>query len=203
MFSTLFPHVPPKHIESGFLGTSPLSCTPVVRTENCPSLFFSCLSGNWGNLGEQEYAENILVALCFKLWQNGSMKRIKAPGKTVRLPPSAEPMVKDLRAAMEAVSHIGGMKLNPEVRLSDGVVCAWGLALALVAMNPRNAIIDRKEMQEKLFEAVVKHIPEFVKRSEEEQRALFDLLFAGHCEFSAYNPDSPIKAAQSEGSAPS
>ena len=170
------------------------------------ALFFSCLSGNWGDMGGQggqKNTLNILLALCFTVWQTDSMKRIKAPGKTVRLPPSAEPMLKDLRAAMEAVSHIGGMKLNPEARLSDGVVCAWGIALALVAMNPRNAIIDRKEMQEKLFEAVVKRIPEFVQRSEEEQRALFDLMFASHCEFSAYDKDSPIKAASPEGEKPS
>ena len=104
---------------------------------------------------------------------------------------------------MEQVSHIGGLKLNPYVTLSDGVVVAFGLFLANLAMSPSHAIIDRQAMQEKLFNEVVKQIPEFVKRSEEEQRALFDLMFAAHCEFSAYNPDSPIKAAKPEGSQPS
>ena len=104
---------------------------------------------------------------------------------------------------MEHVSHIGGLKLNPYVTLSDGVVVAFGLFLANLAMNPRCAIIDRQAMQEKLFNEVVKRIPEFVKRSEDEQRALFDLMFGSHCEFSAYDKDSPIKAAQPEGSTPS
>ena len=127
------------------------------------------------------------------------MKRIKQ-GKTIRVPDSALQGIRELREKMEHVSHIGGLKLNPYVTLSDGVVVAWGLLLANMAMNPKHAIIDRKAMQEKLFNDVVRRIPEFVKRSEEEQRALFDLMFASHCEFSAYNPDSPIKAAQPEGS---
>ena len=46
LFSTLFPHVPPKHRETGFLGCF------LVRTDPY-SLFFSCLPGNWGNMGEQ------------------------------------------------------------------------------------------------------------------------------------------------------
>ena len=132
----------------------------------------------------------------------GLMTRIKK-GKTIRVPLTALPMLKELREKMQAVSHIGGLRLNPEVTLSDGMVIAWSLALANLAMNPRCAIIDRKAMQKTLFNDVVRRIPEFAKRSEEEQRALFDLMFASHCEFSAYNPDSPIKAAQSEGSQPS
>ena len=37
---------------------------------------------------------------------------------------------------MEHVSHIGGLKLNPYVTLSDGVVVAFGLFLANLAMSP-------------------------------------------------------------------
>ena len=130
------------------------------------------------------------------------MKRIKRPkdkGKTIRVPESALPGIRELREKMENVSHIGGLKLNPLVTLSDGVVIAWGLLLGNMAMNPRHAIIDRKAMQDKLFNDVVRRLPEFAKRSEEEQRALFDLMFASHCEFSAYDKDSPLRAATPEG----
>ena len=123
------------------------------------------------------------------------IKRGKDKGKTIRVPESGLQGIWELREKMEGVSHIGGLRLNPYVTLSDGVVIAWALALANLAMNPNCAIIDRKAMQEKLFNDVVRRIPEFVKRSEEEQRALFSLLFSSHCEFSAYDSDSPIKAA--------
>ena len=124
----------------------------------------------------------------------GLMTRIKK-GKTIRVPLTALPMLKELRAKMEQTTHIGGLRLNPEVTLSDGLVIAWALALANLAMNPRCSIIDRKALEEKLFNDVVKRIPEFVKRSEEEQRALFGLMFSSHCEFSAYDSAGPIKAA--------
>ena len=58
------------------------------------------------------------------------MKRIKM-GKTVRIPDSAVLMMKDLRSKMEKTSSIGGLKLIPEFRLSDGVVIAFALAVAL------------------------------------------------------------------------
>ena len=130
------------------------------------------------------------------------MKRIKS-GKTIRVPDSALQGIRELREKMEHVSHIGGLKLNPYVTLSDGVVVAFGLFLANLAMSPAHAIIDRKKMQEKLFNDVVKHIPEFVKRSEDEQRALFGLMFSSHCEFSAYDNDGPVKAAAVGSSEPS
>lgn len=131
------------------------------------------------------------------------MKRIKSgknKGKTIRVPDSALQGIGELRGKMQSISHIGGLKLNPYVALSDGVVVAFGMALANLAMSPRHAIINRKAMQEKLFNDVIRRIPEFVKRSEEEQRALFGLMFSGHCEFSAYDNDGPIKAAAPEGS---
>ena len=132
----------------------------------------------------------------------GLMTRIKK-GKTIRVPLTALPMISELRGKMQLVSHIGSLQLNPEVTLSDGLVIAFGLVLANLAMDPRNAIIDRKAMQEKLFNDVVKHIPEFVKRSEDEQRALFGLMFSSHCEFSAYDNAGPVKAAAVGSSEPS
>ena len=50
-----------------------------------------------GNRG----TENQLLAGGNGVCHNAYMKRIKAPGKTVRLPPSAAPMLKELRAEME------------------------------------------------------------------------------------------------------
>ena len=129
------------------------------------------------------------------------IKRSKDKGKTIRVPESALQGIRELREKMEHVSHIGGLKLNPYVKLSDGVVLAWATALANLAMNPRCAIVDAQALKEKLFNDVIKRIPEFVKRSEEEQRALFGLMFANHCEFSAYDTSAPLRAVPPEGNA--
>ena len=42
-------------------------------------------------------------------------------------------------------------------------------------------------------------MPEFASRTPEDRLAFIDLLMASCCEFSAYNPDSPLRAAPPEG----
>ena len=48
------------------------------------------------------------------------MARIKR-GKNVRLPENALPMLEELREKMGRTSHIGGMVVNPALKLGDGL----------------------------------------------------------------------------------
>ena len=126
------------------------------------------------------------------------MKKFKAKKQkthSVRLPENIFPRIQELRQLMEKTAHVGRLKLNPEVELRDSVVLSFAVALASMAMSGHSAIIDRGKFLRDLDREVVRRMPEFAKRSEDERRAMLDLLFAGSCEFSAYNLDSPIKAA--------
>ena len=130
------------------------------------------------------------------------MRRIKT-GKTVRIPESAIPMLKELRAKMEQTSHIGGLKLNPEVRLSDGVVISWGLALACLTMNPELSLIDRKALVKLINHEVIEHLAELGDCDDYTRCAKIEMLIAGASEFSGYDTSAPLRAAKTEGSKPS
>ena len=130
-----------------------------------------------------------------------TMRRIKT-GKTVRIPESALPMLKDLRAKMEQTSHIGGLKLNTEVRLTDGVVIAWGLALANLTMNPALSLIDRKALVEQINHEVIQHLAE-LESDDDTRRAKIEMLIAGASEFSGYDTSAPLRAVPPEGDKPS
>ena len=112
-------------------------------------------------------------------------------------------MLKDLRAKMERTSHIGGLKLNPEVRLSDGVVISWGLALANLTMNPALSLIDRKALVQQINHEVVQHLAEFEGCDDDTRRAKIEMLIAGASEFSGYDTSAPLRAVPPEGSAAS
>ena len=129
------------------------------------------------------------------------MRRIKT-GKTVRIPESALPMLKDLRAKMEQTSHIGGLKLNTEVRLTDGVVIAFGLALANLTMNPALSLIDRKALVEQI-NLVIQHRAELEGCDDDTRHAKIEMLIAGASEFSGYDTSAPLRAATPEGGKPS
>ena len=126
------------------------------------------------------------------------MRRIKT-GKTVRIPESAIPMLKELRAKMEQTSHIGGLKLNTEVRLSDGVVIGWGLALACLTMNPELSLIDRKALVEQINHEVIQHLAELEGCDDDTRRAKIEMLIAGASEFSGFDTSAPLRAVPPEG----
>ena len=130
------------------------------------------------------------------------MPRIKT-GKTVRIPESALPMLKDLRTKMEQTTTVGGLKLNLEVRLSDGIVIAWGLALANLTMNPNLSLIDRKALVQRINHEVVQHLAELGDCDDETRRAKIELFIAGASEFSGYDTSAPLRAVPPEGGKPS
>ena len=130
------------------------------------------------------------------------MRRIKT-GKTVRIPESSIPVLKELRAKMEKTSHIGTLKLNQEARLSDGVVIGFGLVLANLTMTQDLSLINRKTLVEQINHEVIQHLAELGDCDDDTRRAKIEMLIAGASEFSAYHPDSPLMAAASQGGTPS
>ena len=80
------------------------------------------------------------------------MVRIKK-GKNVRLPEAALPELEALREKMGRVTHIGGMLVNPPpVKLGDGLVISWALAMTNYLMNPKFSVIDTDNFTDRFFE---------------------------------------------------
>ena len=131
------------------------------------------------------------------------MKRIKAPGKTVRLPLAAAPMLKTLRASMEQTTTVAGVRVQPMARLSDAAVLGWALALACAVSNPRLIVIDREVFLKRLDDAVVERLGALGEASPEQRRAMLELLVAGSADVSPFDTTAPLRAAKTEGSKPS
>ena len=124
-------------------------------------------------------------------------------GKSVRLDESLLPLLERLRALMLKTAHSGGLKINRADVPSDGTVVAFALTMTELLMNPKFALIDRKKFLDILEREIAQRVPEFASRTPAERLAFIDLLMASCCEFSAYNPASPLRAATPEGSRPS
>lgn len=122
------------------------------------------------------------------------MTRIKK-GKNVRVPEIAIPMINVLRASMQRTAHIGGLRINQAITLGDGMVIAFALTMTELLLNPKFALIDRQQFLDTFDREIIRRLPEFGKRTEAERRALLDLLLSSCCEFTAYDPDTVIKAA--------
>ena len=130
------------------------------------------------------------------------MKRFKAPKKnthSVRLPESIFPEIAALRASMERATDFGGLRLNPDATLRDSVVLGFAVGIANLAMSGRCAIIDREKFLETLDREIVRRMPEFAERTDDERRAMLGLIFAGCSEFSSYDTSAPLRAAPPEG----
>ena len=122
-------------------------------------------------------------------------------GKSVRLDESLVPLLERLRALM--LNTASGLKINRADAPSDGMVVGFALTMTEILMDPKFALIDRKKFLDILDREIAQRVPEFASRTPEERLAFIDLLMASCCEFSAYNPDSALLAAKSEGSKPS
>ena len=130
------------------------------------------------------------------------MKRFKAPKKnthSVRLPESIFPEIAALRASMERATDFGGLRLNPDATLRDSVVLGFAVGIANMAMSGHCAIIDRKKFLETLDREVVRRMPEFAERTDDERRAMLGLIFAGCSEFSSYDASAPLRAVPPDG----
>ena len=95
----------------------------------------------------------------------------------------------------------GTLRLNPEAPLRDSVVLMFAVSMANLMMTADFALINRRTFLEALDREVVRRMPEFADRTEDERRAVLDLIFAGNCEFAAYNLGSPLRAAPTGASA--
>ena len=136
-----------------------------------------------------------------------TFKAEKQKAHSVRLPESLFPHIQELRAALKraviTTGSGGTMRLNPEVPLRDSVVLIHAVSMANMMMTGDVALINRRRFLETLDREVVRRMPEFAERTEDERRAMLDLIFAGSCEFAPYDLSSPLRAATPEGGQPS
>ena len=109
-------------------------------------------------------------------------------------------MLNDLRAKMERTTHVGGMLLNPAVKLTDGLVIGWGLALANFVMNPKFSVIDQEDFADKLFGHLE---PYMTEATGDEKRARINLCVAAASQVSGYDAEGPLRASSPEGGKPS
>ena len=128
---------------------------------------------------------------------------LKPNGRTVRIDESMLPLLERLRALMLNTAHSSGLKINRADVPSDGVVVGFALTMTEILMDPKFALIDREQFLGTLDREVAQRVPEFAARTPEDRRAFIELLMASCCEFSAYNPDSELLAAPTEGGKPS
>ena len=126
---------------------------------------------------------------------------LKPNGRTVRIDESMLPLLERLRALM--LNTASGLKINRADVPSDGVVVGFALTMTEILMDPKFALIDREKFLDILDRELAQRVPEFASRTPEERLAFIDLLMASCCEFSAYNPDSELLAAPTEGGKPS
>ena len=124
-------------------------------------------------------------------------------GKNIRIPDIAVIKIQVVRAQMLDTAHVGGLRLNRADVPSDGMVVAFALTMCELLLNPKFALIDRKKFLDTLDREVARRVPEFASRTPEDRLAFIDLLMTSCCEFSAYNPDSLLRAPTPEGGLPS
>ena len=130
------------------------------------------------------------------------MSRIKK-GKSVRISEAALAALQDLREKMSRATHIGGLRLAPFGRLSDGTVIGFGVALAGYVMNAQFSVIDRRDFAEKLDKQLEPLLAGLGECTAEERKARLSLCIAAASEVGGYSVDDPLRAAKTEGSAPS
>ena len=144
------------------------------------------------------------------MWYRWGMTTFKTPKQkthSVRIPESLFPHIQELRAALKraviTTSGGGTMRLNPEVPLRDSVVLIHAVSMANLMMTGDVALINRRKFLEALDREVVRRMGDFAERTEDERRAMLDLIFEGCCEFAPFDLSSPLRAATPEGGQPS
>ena len=107
-------------------------------------------------------------------------------------------MLEELREKMGRTSHIGGMVVNPALKLGDGLVISWALAMTNHLMNPDFSVINRHEFAAKFDALLAPMLAGLAECSDDERRAQIGLLVAAASELGGYGADEPLRAAQME-----
>ena len=129
------------------------------------------------------------------------MARIK--DKHIRLPGSAAPLLEELREKMKRTTTVGGMIVNPAVKLTDGLVLSWALAISNYLMNPKFSLIDREEFTEKFFKVLAPHLATMADCTEDEQQARISLCVVAASQVGGYNTSEALTSEPPEGETPS
>ena len=108
-------------------------------------------------------------------------------------------MLEELREKMKRTTSIGGMLVNPVVKLTDGLVLSWALAMSTHLMDPRFSVIDREEFTEKFFKALAPHLATMADCTEDEQQARISLCVVAASQVGGYNTSEALKSEEPQG----
>ena len=122
-------------------------------------------------------------------------------GKNIRVPAAALPELESLREKMSRVTSLGGVAVQqPRVKLGDGMVIGWALAMCNFLMNERFSVVDRYDFADKFFDQLEPHLADFADRTPDEIKAHIRMLAAASAELGGYNTADTLRAAKHEGS---
>ena len=125
------------------------------------------------------------------------MARIK--DKHIRLPASSVPILEEVREKMGRKTHIAGMAINPAIKLGDGLVISWALAMANHLMNPKFSVINREDFAAKFEAALGPMLPSLLLLTDDERREAIALLVAAASKLGGYNEAEGLRATPPEG----
>ena len=130
------------------------------------------------------------------------MARIKR-GKNIRVPEAALHLVEALREKLGRVSHIQGVRVDPIVKLGDGAVIAWALAMTNHLMNPKFSVIDIEDFSERFMEKLDAVLADSENCTKDELVARIRMAVAASSAVGGYNTDDALRGSTPEGGQPS
>ena len=120
-------------------------------------------------------------------------------GKHVRLPEAALPELESLREKMSRVTHIRGVMVSPVVKLGDGAVISWALAMTNYLMNPKFSVIDTEDFSERFMEKLDTVLADSENCTKDERLTRIRMAVAASSAVGGYNTDDTLRAAATEG----
>ena len=101
------------------------------------------------------------------------------------------------------MSHIQGVRVKPIVKLGDGAVIAWALAMTNHLMNPKFSVIDTEDFSERFMEKLDAVLADSENCTKDELLTRIRMAVAASSAVGGYNTDDTLRAATPEGGQPS
>ena len=103
--------------------------------------------------------------------------------------------ISSLRTKMRSTGTFGGLTINHEARLTDGVVVDFALAIANLTLSENVMLVDRRKFLGKVNEAVNRHIETLAKMEPDEREALIEMIIGAQATVSPIDASAPLRAA--------
>ena len=124
-------------------------------------------------------------------------------GKNVRIPHEALAIMERLKEKLTRVTHIGGHAVPPAVKVGDGAVILWSLAMCDFIMNPKFSVVDTEDFAEQFMEKVDAVLADSENCTKDEMLARIRMAVAASSAVGGYNADDTLRAASPGGETPS